>query len=351
LTTSYVSQSPGKPWAWPLDYRRTFEYDIVAIENVGGNLVVLTGAYAYRVAGNDPFTLSVAKIDTPYPCLSKRSVVNMGYGVLFATYGGLAMWSAQGLLALATKYIHDWDTWDDGIDPTTIVGHFFNDKYFGSHSAGSFLFERDDQIGGYYITAGHKFNSAWTDPETNTVYTASDSIGSITQWGNSAWPLRPMEWKSKTLVTKDYINIGAARVVADYTITAEDAAAYTTYNNSVATYNAAIWVDSEQLQPVNGPTDYVDSGGVVANNFGELNRTVVHGDGLTRTARTAPANYTVIFQLWQNKNLVMTRALTDSNIFRCPTGYKSDTFEVSVSGSARVRAIHVGETPDGLRKA
>jgi hypothetical protein len=342
---------PGKPWAWPLDYRRTFEYDIVAIENVGGNLVVLTGAYAYRVAGNDPYTLSVAKIDTPYPCLSKRSVVNMGYGVLFATYGGLAMWSAQGLLALATKYIHDWDTWDDGIDPTTIVGHFFNDKYFGSHSAGSFLFERDEQIGGYYITAGHKFNSAWTDPETNTVYTASDSIGSITQWGNSAWPLRPMEWKSKTLVTKDYINIGAARVVADYTITAEDAAAYTTYNNSVATYNAAIWVDSEQLQPVNGPTDYVDSGGVVANNFGELNRTVVHGDGLTRTARTAPANYTVIFQLWQNKNLVMTRALTDSNIFRCPTGYKSDTFEVSVSGSARVRAIHVGETPDGLRKA
>jgi len=38
-------------------------------------------------------------------------------------------------------------------------------------------------------------------------------------------------------------------------------------------------------------------------------------------------------------------------VFRLPSGYRSDTFEVGVSGSARVRAIHVGETPYGLRTA
>ena len=56
-------------------------------------------------------------------------------------------------------------------------------------------------------------------------------------------------------------------------------------------------------------------------------------------------------RLWQNKNLVFTGTVTDDGIFRLPSGYKSDTFEVSVSGAARIRAIHLGETPDGLRKA
>jgi len=341
---------PGKPWAWPLAYRTTFEYDIVAIESFGGALIVLTGEYAYRVAGNDPATLSIVKVDTPYPCLSKRSVVNMGYGVLFATYGGLAMWSASTGLSLATEYIHDWDTWDDGIDPTTIVGHFYNDKYFGAHSAGSFLFESDKTVGGFYVTAGHKSNSAWTDPSDNAVYTSSDELGNITQWGSSTWPLRPMEWKSKAVITKNYLNIGAARIIADYDITTEDAAAYTSYNDGVTTHNVTVWANSQQLDTINGPTDYL-VGSVPTYNFGELNSTVVHGDSQTRTTRTAPSVYAMVFQLWQDKNLVFTQVITDDSIFRCPAGYKSDTFEVAVSGSARVRAIHLGETPDGLRKA
>jgi hypothetical protein len=345
---------PGKPWAWPLAYRRTFEYDIVAIEVVSGFLIVLTNEFAFRVAGNDPATLSISRVDTPYPCLSKRSVVNMGYGVLFATYGGLALWNPQGL-SLATKYIHDWDTWDDDIDPSTIVGHFFKDKYFGSYDGGSFIFERDEKVGGFYITAGHQFDSAWTDVSDNSTYTASDSLGNITTWGDSTWPVRPMEWKSKTIVTKDYINIGAARVVADYTVTAEDTAAYATYNSGIAAYNAAVWTDSEQLGGVNGPTDYVDTSGVAVNNFASFNTQIVNGPSglgaMVRSTRTAPAAYNVTFKLWQNKSLVFERTVTDDAIFRCPAGYKSDTFEVSVASAARVRSIHLGETPDGLRKA
>ena len=345
---------PAKPWAWPLAYRITFEYDIVDIETVGGFLIVLTSKYAYRVAGNDPLTLSISRIDTPYPCLSKRSVVNMGYGVIFATYGGLALWNLKGL-SLATEYIHDWDTWDDDIDPTTIVGHFFDDKYFGSYTGGSFLFERDEKVGGYYTTAGHQFNSAWTDVSTNALYTASDTLGNVTQWGSSTWPLRPMEWKSKTIVTKDYINVGAARVVADYTATAEDITAYTTYNDGIVAYNTLVWADSEQLGGINGPTDYVDTGGVDVNNFGSFNTGLVNGpsglNAMVRSTRTAPSTYSLVFKLWQNKTLVYTEVITSDSIFRCPAGYKSDTFEVSVSSSARVRAIHIGETPDGLRKA
>jgi len=343
---------PTKPHAWPEKYRRTFEYDIVAIEAVAGFLVVLTEEYAYRVTGSDPATLGIARIDNPYPCLSKKSVVNMGYGVLYATYGGMALWSPRGM-KFVTEFVHEYDTFDDTVDPTTVVGHFFNNKYYASHSTGAFIFERDEKIGGYLTTTGHKFNSAWTDPTTNIMYTSSDQLGNITEWGNDANITGTLEWKSKTIVTKDYINVGAARVVADYAVTDADTAAYAAYNTAVVTYNTAVWSDSEQLGSINGPTDYVDADGVDVNNFAAFNTIVVHGpsNGLVRSLRTAPSTYTVTFRLWQNKTLVFTKALTDSSIFRCPVGYKSDTFEVSVSGPARVRAIHMGETPDGLRKA
>ena len=342
---------PNKPWAWPIKYRTTFEHDIVALSSVGGALLVLTDRYAYRISGNDPATLATVRLDKAYPCLSKRSVVNMGYGVLYATYGGLAMWTPKTGLTLATTYIHDWDTWEEEVDPSTIVGIFHNDKYMGAHSTGSFIFERDDKVGGYYTTAGHKFNSAWLDASDNALYTVSDDLGNVTQWGSSTWPIRPMEWKSQTIVTKDYLNLGAARIVADYDLTTEDSTAYTTYNSSIVAYNTAVWAVSQQLGSLNGPTDYSDAEGVEINNFAEFNRNIIHADGLTRTSRTAPSSYTMTFTLFQNKQEVFTRTVTDSGIFRCPVGYRADTFEVTVAGRARVRAIHLSETPDGLRKA
>ena len=42
-------------------------------------------------------------------------------------------------------------------------------------------------------------------------------------------------------------------------------------------------------------------------------------------------------------------SVSSDDIFRLPSGYRADTFEVSVSGSARVKAIHLGETPHGLK--
>ena len=95
--------------------------------------------------------------------------------------------------------------------------------------------------------------------------------------------------------------------------------------------------------------------GVDVNNFGSFNTQIVNGPSglgaMVRSTRTAPSTYSVVFKLWQNKNLVFTQTVTSDAIFRCPVGYKSDTFEVSVASEARVRSIHLGETPDGLRKA
>ena len=95
--------------------------------------------------------------------------------------------------------------------------------------------------------------------------------------------------------------MGAARVIADYGDTTE------VWNEVVTTWN--------------GDTDTWDA-----------------PDAIT-------------FKLWVDKELNYTTIVNYTIIFRLPTGYRSDTFEVSVEGNVRVRAIHLAETPIGLREA
>ena len=339
---------PDKPHAWPEKYRMTFESDIVAIQPNAGYITVLTKEYPYQVSGNDPATMVSSRIDTLYPCLSKRSVVNMGYGIVWATHGGLAVFSPSTGIDLITKFVHDWDTWSEGLDPSTIVGHFYNGKYFGSHSAGSFIFERDDKVGGFFVNIEYTFTAAFTDPEAGTMFYTGGSAGNIFEWDNSGEILSPLEWKSKTLITKDYMNLGAARVIADFETPNAETENIQAYNNAIPAYNNAIWAKSIQLGPVNGPTDYLDAGARVSN-IGTLNAFPVNGDGQTRTALEVTGILPVTFKLFADKVLIFQATVSSSDIFRLPTGYRSDTFEVGVSGSSRIRAIHFGETPYGLR--
>ena len=341
---------PGKPHAWPTAYRRTLEYNIVGLASVGGTLIAMTEEYAYRIAGSDPLTLSIARIDTHYPCLSKRSIVNMGYGVIYATHGGLALWNQNTGLTLATKYIFDWDIWNTTIDPETLIGTFYEDKYFGTHSTGSFIFERDEKVGGYFVTIGETYDAAWVDPTDDVYYYTKDASGDICEWDSTTSVLKAGEWKSKVLVTKDYINIGAARVIADYSENSVDAAALVAFTATLPAINAAQWALAEQLGSLNGPTDYLD-GAEKINNKGSINSMALNGDNITSYPKSTTSVYSVTFKLYQNKTLQFTTTLVSDAIFRCPAGYKSDTFEFGVAGRARVRAIHVGETPDGLRNA
>lgn len=338
---------PDKPHAWPEKHRLTFESDIVAISAMGGYIIILTTSYPYFIQGNSPATMVSQKIDTLYPCVSKRSVVNMNSRIIWATHGGLASFAPGVGIDLITKLVHDWDTWNDSLSPSTIVGHYYNGKYFGSHSTGSFIFEQDEKIGGHFVTIEATFTAACTDTSNNAMYYIGDvNLGDIYEWDNSTQTLTPMEWKSKAIITKDYMNMGAARVVADYDVTAQESANIVTFNNAVPTTNAAVWAVSQQLGTINGPTDY---GSPRVENKGGLNSFELNGDGLTTYLKEDTGIQTVTFRVWADKSLIFQGAVSSSDIFRLPTGYRSDTFEVAVSGNARVRAIHIGETPYGLK--
>lgn len=296
----YFSE-PGLPHAWPRKYTRSVEDNIVALAVIGGFLLVLTEAYPYQVVGTDPNVMRVTRIDAPYACVSKRSVVSMSYGVVYSSHDGLALYSPTAGPIIITRAIQNQDTWNVDLDPATLVGVFYGDSYFGSHSAGAIVFEREEEIGGFFVDAEYTFTAAFYEPVTGKLFYVDGPDGDIYLWDDLNQPRATQQWKSKVIITKDFINLGAARVIADYSAL-----------TSVWNLTSDTWDGLEQLW----------------NNTDQ-----------------------VTFRLWVNKALEFTTTLNDNNLFRLPTGYKSDTFEVGVEGNVRIRSIHLAETPTGLQGA
>lgn len=297
--TLYFSE-PGLPHAWPAKYAVTLEHNIVGIAAISGSSLVVTDSYPYIVSGSDPANgMATARIDANFPCLNKNSMVTMGYGIVYSTHDGLAVYSPSSGPAVITKLLYNNDTWQTAIDPSSVIAEYYGDNYFASHSTGAFVFEQDVKVGGFFVNADYSFTASWYDAVDGIVYYVSGVNGDIYQWDDLSQPLVTQEWKSKVIVTKDMINLGAARVVADYSVTSED------WDLETTTWDA------------------------LTENW------------------DLPAQLT--FRLWVDKELLLETTINNSDAFRLPTGYRTDTFEVGVEGNIRVRAIHLAETPAGLR--
>jgi len=297
----YISE-PARPHAWPQAYAITFEYDIVGLASINGAILVLTKGYPYYVSGNDPRAgLASVQIDALYPCLNSKGIVPMNYGVVWPTHDGMAVFSPSSGPQLVTKANFNNDTWAEELDPSTIIGEFYGDAYLASHSTGGFVFEPVERVGGQYVTIDYTFTSSWYSPAEGRLYYTFGDDGDIYEWDNLAQPSIPMEWKSKVIKTTSPMNLGAARVIADFKEST------LTWNQNTALWNAdqSLWSASDNI----------------------------------------------LFSLWVDKELLFTHTVTDMGTFRLPAGYRSDTFEVAVEGDVRVRAIHLGETPLSLKDA
>ena len=302
----YFSE-PNQYHAWPIEYKVSLDHRIVGLAAMSGRLIAMTDAYAYIITGSDPAILGVQRVDARFPCLSKNSIVNTGEGVMYATREGLAMYNTSEGPQLVTRQLYNSDTWNADVDPTKLVAEFYNGSYFGGFhentvaGGNGIIFSKADgeENSGYFTTFTQDFTALWHDNETNDMYLAGFN-GDIFKWNNAYQPLNVYTWKSKVIKTQVPINLGAAKVIADYTTnpTSTWELEETTWDNTVSEW---------------------DNGGPVT------------------------------FNLYIDKILWYTKELIDSNTFRLPAGYKTDTFEIEIKSALRVRSIHLAETPIALR--
>ena len=293
---------PNEPYAWPEEFAITFQYNVVGLKPINGGIFVVTEGHPFLVTGADPAAgMSVQRLDALYPCLNRKGIVSMNYGVVYPTHDGLALYSSGSGPTIITQANFDNDTWGTEVDPTTIVADYYGDAYIASHSTGGFIFQPVPQAGGQFVTIDFDFTASYYDPIEGRFFGTAGTKGDIYEWDSLTQPKLTQNWKSKVIKTPRMMNVGAARVIADYG------------------EGTILWSEANK-------------------NW-----------GAETLLWSALSNIT--FRMWADKELIFTTTLSSSGVFRLPAGYLSDTFEAGVEGDIRVRAIHLGETPLSLKEA
>lgn len=319
---------PYKSHAWPLAYRQSVDYPIVALASVGNSLVVMTEGHPYLATGSHPENMTLNMLNVLYPCLSKRGVVNLGVGVLYPTYEGLAHITA-GSVNIATVQQFTRDEWE-AYNPATIFAQYYDGKYFanytddtGAYSSFIFQIEKDKTTALVHATIGA--TAGYSDPQTGEYYYVQDN--KIYLWDDETAAPKSMDWQSKDFVRPKPLNWGAARIYASFPDT------------DYAAQNAAIQTANAQIDDPLGY--FVDT---------QLGAQVPIAGDLYQPLLGAGDDSSVLFQLWVNKRLYWQRYVSSNRIFRLPTGYKADTFSFRIGAKFRVHAILVAETPTALER-
>lgn len=126
---------PFKPWAWPARYRVSLGFNIIGMKASGSSLIVTTKGNPYLITGSDPQSMDVVKMTSMQACVSKRSMVDMGDTVMFASPDGMVAANEAGAVLITEKLIsqEEWKLFK----PESILGAYHENKYIGFYNTGS----------------------------------------------------------------------------------------------------------------------------------------------------------------------------------------------------------------------
>lgn len=125
---------PYQPHAYPAKYQISVDWDIVGVGVMGQAAAILTKGYPYIVQGVDPMSMSLTKLPIEQACVSKRSIVEMGTGVMYASPDGLVVIS-QGIADVVTKGVLSQSQWQ-AYNPETIHAFWHENRYHGFFTSG-----------------------------------------------------------------------------------------------------------------------------------------------------------------------------------------------------------------------
>jgi hypothetical protein len=324
---------PFKPYAWPDDYRQSYDQDIVAIGVTGTTLVGMTKGNPFTITGVDPLTMGggMEKLPVAWPCMSKRSVATFVFGVGYAAPQGLVIIGVQN--DTVTKDLFTQKEWSE-LNPQSFIAATGDNRYYAGHQVegSSLMFVIDKGEAASFLRINQKISAIWTDPATGKLYVANDR--KIYQWEGDIGGKLIYEWRSKQFLSGPPLNYGAAKIDADFGMTEEEIAA------AQATHDAAITAN-EAFIASGGMND-----GLADPALGEYG---VGGDALPVVP---PLVIDALqFQLWCDGKLRHSRQVLNNRAFRLPAGYKSDNAEVVLSGNVKVSGVVLAETMDGLKQA
>ena len=205
-------------YAWPVEYLHSTENPVVAMAAFGQTLVVGTQGVPYYISGADSASMSQQKMQSNQACVSRRSMVSVDGGVVYASPDGLCLADASGIRvvtaetstrpALFTR--EDWQK----LKPESIVAAYHERTYFwlwnNGTSSGCYALHLDT---GKLVTLDLQADALYVDKLTDTLYAARGGyIYAIFSGGAPRTGL----WRSKVAVHTKHASYAWLSVESDF---------------------------------------------------------------------------------------------------------------------------------------
>ncbi len=207
--TVYFSE-PNLPHAWPHQY--TVDDDIVAIGTFGQTVAVLTKSYPYLFQGVDPAAMSSSRMLLPQACSSKRSLIEIGDGVMYASPDGMVSIGSGGA-SVITQNIYSRDQWQ-ALNPSSMQSYVYNGRVIVFYSGGVLLLDVSGQ--GALLTTSNinsvtGVTAGYYEPKSDILYLAQGA--NIVRFDSGGALMS--NWKSKVFRLGYHENLSVAQVRAD----------------------------------------------------------------------------------------------------------------------------------------
>lgn len=199
------------PYAWPEEYRKALEYEIVAIVSTGQSWIVLTEGEPYLVSGADSANLSAQKLNRPQACVSKRSAAGFAGGAMFVSPDGLCLADTSGC-TVVTKDAADKEFWAS-LTPSASFGAFSEGVYYLWLTTYGHRVTFDLASASISSSPATGASAAYVDLLTDTIYTVVS--GALLPLGGGS--VATGIWHSPILIDDSEPSFSWLRVVGDFT--------------------------------------------------------------------------------------------------------------------------------------
>lgn len=311
---------PYFPHAWPPNYVITTEYPIVGMGITGQSAVACTSSKPYVATGVAPANMTLAKSDSPAPCISRGSIVDTDAGVYYASPLGLILVSQAAQVTNTTEMWITREKWALNTPQKNVRAALLASSYFAfgsvngsDHSVAQegFTIElaSDNQsftiwpqpgghrLGFNLLSAPQAFDidNLFVDPWTGTGLVIQNGAVYYYDFTDTAPTLMPYTWRSKKFQQTSKNNFSAVKV---YFSVPPNTPAQNAVRNQAATLDVS-W---NALQP---------------GQYG-------------------------ILRVFADDVLVTTREIRNSGeILRVLSGFKSDTWQFEITATVNISNFQV----------
>ena len=345
----WLSQ-PYQPHAWPVTNIQTCQTEIVGLAIFQNCILIMTTSHPYFAEGMNPANVTLQKLDSIDPCVSRRSIVTTVNGVYYASPQGIIM-NTGGFTQLVTRNLFTRQEWLEYFSPTTINAAPYGVEIVAfDTTASGFIFSPTDPT--TPLTTMDRFSNVTTiqqDAYSGDVYLVTNNQAQL-------WDPLNYTWTSKQFDLPKPVNMGAMRLkfnAGTIAVAPVELALYTAYNaqriqKPLNTINGPIINGIRTLQQpgFTNPAGYSPppeirnpAGGSELYKMSQL-------ENVTAGATVFVYARDLISSAWIE---IFNGLLTSERTYRLPAGIKSDGYYATLIGNTPIYSLAIAETAKELQ--